>query len=67
MQFKELIFKEIMFSEKKNNFLISDIFKLKNRSFRTFFISKEYFPVTMKKLPLQVKLNWHKREDKNCK
>ena len=52
---------------RKNNFLISDIFKLKNRSFRTFCISKGCFLVIMKKRPLEAKLNGPKREDQNCK
>ena len=52
---------------RKNNFLISDIFKLKNRSFRTFCISKGCFLVVMKKRPLEAKLNGPKREDQNCK
>ena len=52
---------------RKNKVLISDIFKLKNRSFRTFCISKGCVLVIMKIRPLEAKLNGPKREDQNCK
>ena len=51
----------------RKNILISDMFKLKNRSLRTFCISKGCFPVIMKKHPLEAKHNWPEMEDKTWK